>query len=46
MAAPEKIAMANVNKPGRTVSVEAGKYHAVRNAILASLPAVAVSASM
>ena len=41
MAAPEKIAMENVNKPGRLVNVDADKYWAVRNAIIEILPATA-----
>ena len=41
MAAPEKIAMENVNKPGRVVNVDADKYWAVRNAIVAVLPSTA-----
>ncbi len=39
--APEKIAMQNVNSPGRAVNVDADKYWAVRNAILEVLPAAA-----
>ena len=41
MAAPEKIAMENVNKPGRMVNVDADKYWAVRNAITAVAPSAA-----
>ena len=41
MAAPEKFAMENVNHPGRVVKVDADKYHAVRDAVLAVLPAAA-----
>jgi hypothetical protein len=38
MADLEKIAMENVNGPGRVVNVDARKYHSVRDAILAVLP--------
>lgn len=38
MAAVDKVAMENVNRPGRTVRVDADKYHAVREAMLAVLP--------
>ena len=41
MSAPEKIAMENVNIPGRVVNVDADKYWAVRNAIVAVLPSTA-----
>ena len=42
MVTSEKIAMENVNKPGgRTVSVDAEKYHVVKSVILAALPAAA-----
>lgn len=41
MAAPEKIAMENVNRPGRVVNVDADKYWAVRNAIIAVAPRAA-----
>jgi hypothetical protein len=41
MAAPRRIAIENVNKPGRTVSVDAEKYEAAKEAMLASLPAAA-----
>lgn len=36
---PEKIVMENVTSPGHTVRVDADKYHAMRQAILAVLPA-------
>ena len=36
---PDKVAMENVNSPGRPVRVDADKYNAMRNAILAVLPA-------
>lgn len=35
---PAKVAMLNVNTPGRSVPVDADKYHAMRAAILAVLP--------
>lgn len=38
MRAPQKVAMENVASPGRVVRVDAEKYHAVREAILAVLP--------
>ena len=41
MAAGEKVAMENVNHPGRAVHVDANKYQAVRDAIIAALPAKA-----
>ena len=41
MAPPEKFGMENVNHPGRVVKVEADKYRAVRDAVLAVLPAAA-----
>ena len=41
MSDTEKIAMENVNIPGRVVNVEADKYWAVRNAIVAVLPSTA-----
>jgi hypothetical protein len=41
MATPEKFAMENVNHPGRVVKVDADKYRAVRDAVLAVLPATA-----
>ena len=41
MAPPEKFAMENVNHPGRVVKVDADKYRAVRDAVLAVLPATA-----
>ena len=41
MAAPEKIAMENVNKPGRVVNVDADKYWAVRDAVISVLPSTA-----
>ena len=39
MAPKAKIAIENVNKPGRTVSVDADKYLAMKAAVLAVLPA-------
>ncbi|MDP2334205.1 MAG: hypothetical protein Q8M19_26305 [Reyranella sp.] len=37
--APDKVAMENVNSPGgRVVRVDAGKYNAMKRAILAVLP--------
>jgi hypothetical protein len=39
MAAPEKVGMENVNRPGRLVRVDADKYNAVRAAVLSVLPA-------
>lgn len=33
-----KVAMENANSPGRPVRVDADKYHAMRDAILAVLP--------
>jgi len=39
MAPKAKIAVENVNKPGRTVSVDADKYLAMKAAMLAVLPA-------
>ena len=41
MAPKAKIAVENVNKPGRTVSVDADKYLAMKAAMLAVLPASA-----
>ncbi len=41
MTAAEKVGMENVNSPGRVVRVDADKYQAVRDAILAVLPAQA-----
>jgi hypothetical protein len=38
MPAPDKIAMENVNSPGRVVRVDADKYHAMPAAMLAVLP--------
>jgi hypothetical protein len=38
MPAPDKIAMENVNSPGRVVRVDADKYQAMRAAMLAVLP--------
>ena len=37
----DRVAMENVNSPGRPVRVDAAKYHAMRDAILAVLPATA-----
>jgi hypothetical protein len=36
---PDKVAMENVNSPGRAVRVDAAKYNAMKSAILAVLPA-------
>ena len=36
---PDKVAMENVNSPGRAVRVDADKYNAMKSAILAVLPA-------
>jgi len=36
--ADDKVAMENVNSPGRPVRVDAAKYQAMREAILAVLP--------
>ncbi len=36
--APDKVATENVVSPGRVVRVDAGKYEAMKNAILAVLP--------
>lgn len=41
MTAPEKFPMENPNSPDRPVRVDAAKYHAMRDAILATLPAEA-----
>ena len=41
MAPKAKIVVENVNKPGRTVSVDADKYLAMKAAMLAVLPASA-----
>ena len=38
MAPKAKIAIENVNKPGRTISVDADKYLAMKAAVLAVLP--------
>lgn len=35
---PDKVAMENVNSPGRPVRVDADKYNAMKRAILAILP--------
>lgn len=40
--APEKVAMENVNNPGRVERVDADKYNAMRHAILTVLPASSV----
>jgi hypothetical protein len=37
--ASDRVAMENFNSPGRPVRVDAAKYHAMRDAILAVLPA-------
>ena len=37
--APARVAMENPNSPNRSVRVDADKYHAMRKAILAVLPA-------
>ena len=36
--ADEKITVENVNTPGKTTRVDAAKYHAMRDAMLAVLP--------
>ena len=41
MPGSDKVAMENVNVPGRVVRVDADKYLAVRDAVIAVLPAVA-----
>ena len=46
MAAAEKFAMENVNHPGRVVRVDPDKYQAVRQAIVAALPAKAPGLSL
>jgi uncharacterized protein DUF6958 len=40
--APDKVAMENVNNPGRVERVDADKYNAMRRAILTVLPASSV----
>ena len=35
----ERVVVENVNVPGYTSTLEAGKYHAMRNALLRALPA-------
>jgi hypothetical protein len=40
--APDKVAMENVNSPGRVERVDADKYNAMRRAILTVLPASSV----
>jgi hypothetical protein len=35
---PEKIAVENINTPGRTTNVDAAKYTAMRKALLSALP--------
>lgn len=35
----ERIAVQNVNHPGKTTNVDASKYHAMRDAMLKTLPA-------
>ena len=40
-AGPGKVAVENVNHPGRVERVDAGKYQAMREALLAVLPAAA-----
>ena len=37
-AAPPRVAIENVNHPGKTTMVDAVKYHAMRRALLAVLP--------
>ena len=37
-APADRVAMENVNRPGRIVRVDADKYHAMREAMLAVLP--------
>jgi hypothetical protein len=38
---PGQVAIENVNHPGQLTMVEAGKYHAMRNALLEVLPLTA-----
>ena len=40
--APDKVAMENVNNPGRVERVDADKYNAMRRAILTVLPASSI----
>lgn len=40
--APDKVAMENVNNPGRVERVDADKYNAMKRAILTILPASSV----
>lgn len=35
---PEKITVENINTPGRTTNVDAGKYAAMRKALISALP--------
>jgi hypothetical protein len=46
MAPKAKIAVENVNKPGRTVSVDAYKYLAMKAAMFAALPASALGLTL
>lgn len=43
---PAKVAMENINTPGRSVAVDADKYHSMRTAILAVLPSAAAAAGV
>lgn len=38
MSDADKVVMENVNSPGHVVRVDAGKYHAMKDAMLAVLP--------
>jgi hypothetical protein len=40
-AASNRVAVKNISSPGRVVRVDADKYHAMRDALLAVLPAAA-----
>ena len=42
----ERIAVQNVNHPGKTNMVDAAKYRAMRDAVLAALPAAAPGLSL
>jgi hypothetical protein len=38
---PDRVTVENVNVPGRTSTVDADKYHAMRDAVMKALPAQA-----
>lgn len=40
-ASSDKVAVENINNPGRAVRVDADKYHAMRDSLLAVLPVAA-----